>query len=79
MAAGWAGLIYGGVFAMCVAYLAWFGALRRLPASTAAVGTLLVPVIGVFSAALLLGEPLGWRQGAALAMTLGGVTLAVRG
>ena len=78
-AAGWAGLAYGGVFALGVAYIAWFGALRRLPASTAAVGTLLVPMVSVLGAALLLGEPLGWRQGAALAMTLAGVALAVRG
>lgn len=77
-AAGWAGLAYGGVFALGLAYIAWFGALRRLPASTAAVGTLLVPVVGVFGAAVLLGEPLGWRQAVALAMTLAGVALAVR-
>lgn len=76
---GWAALGYNGVFALCLAYVAWFGALRRLPASTAAVGTLLVPVLGVFSSALLLGEPLGLRQLAALALTLVGVALATRG
>ncbi|MBX6742016.1 MAG: EamA family transporter, partial [Acetobacteraceae bacterium] len=60
-------------------YLAWFAALRRLPASTATMGTLLGPVVGVLGSALLVGEPLGLREIAALTLTLGGVVLAVRG
>lgn len=75
---GWAALFYVIVVAMSVSYIAWFRALRALPASTAAIGTLLVPVIGVFSSALALGEPLGARQLLALGMTLAGVTLASR-
>lgn len=75
----WALLAYGGVFALGLCYLAWFGALRRLPASLASLGTLITPMVGVASAALFLGEPFGWREGAALALTLSGVALAVRG
>ena len=44
-----------------------------------AIGSLLVPIVGVLGSAALLGEPLGLRQGAALALTLGGVALASRG
>jgi drug/metabolite transporter (DMT)-like permease len=40
--------------------------------------TLLTPVIGVVSAAALLGEPFGLRQVLALALTLSGVALALR-
>eukprot|EP01035_Chromulina_nebulosa_P038289 gene38289-51713_t len=76
---GWAAVVYVGVFAMCVSYLAWFRALKLLPASTAAIGTLLVPVIGVASSAWALGEPLGPRQLIALALTVSGVVLASRG
>ena len=76
---GWGLIAYGGVFALGLCYLAWFGALRRLPASAAAVGTLLTPVVGVVSAALLLGEPFGWREATALALTVSGVLLAIRG
>jgi probable blue pigment (indigoidine) exporter len=76
---GWGCLIYVGGIAQVVAYLSWFGALRRLPASTASIGSLLIPVIGVFSAALVLGEPLGPRQLVSLALTTGGVLLAARG
>lgn len=76
---GWACLAYVAVVAQVVAYLVWFRALRRLPASTAAIGSLLVPVIGVLGSGLVLGEPLGLRHAVALAMTLGGVVLAARG
>ena len=76
---GWGALAYVAVVALCVSYLAWFRALKLLPAATAAIGTLLVPVIGVLSSAAALGEPLGARQLVALAMTVGGVLLASRG
>ena len=39
------------------AYFMWFIVIERLPASTAALGSLLIPVVGVGSSALLLGEP----------------------
>jgi drug/metabolite transporter (DMT)-like permease len=61
---------------MTLAYLAWFRALRLLPAGTAATGVLISPVIGVIGSALLLGDPLGPRQVAALGITLAGVGLA---
>ncbi len=75
---GWAGLAYVAIIPLTVAYLAWFRALRLLPASTAATGVLLAPMVGVFASAALLGEPLGPRQLLALAMTLTGVGLAAR-
>ncbi len=75
----WALLAYGGVFALGLCYLTWFAALRRLPASLASLGTLLTPMVGVASAAFFLGEPFGWREAAALTLTLSGVAFAVRG
>jgi drug/metabolite transporter (DMT)-like permease len=62
----------------CVAYVAWFAALARLPASIAAIGTMAVPVIGVVASALALHEKLGPGQIAALIFTLAGVVLAAR-
>ncbi len=61
-----------------LAYVTWFVALERLPAGTAAIATLLAPLVGVAGAGPVLGEPFGWREGAALAATLGGVVLAGR-
>lgn len=76
---GWAMVLHGGVGPMGLCYLAWFAALRRLPAEAAASGTLLTPVIGVAAAAFFLGEPLGVREVVALSMTIGGAVLAIRG
>ena len=56
---GWWLLVYSTVVQFCIAYVSWFAALSRLPASVAAIGTMAVPVIGVVASALALGEPLG--------------------
>jgi len=75
---GWMLLFYSTVIQFCVAYVAWFAALSRLPASIAAIGTMAVPVIGVVTSALALHETLGPGQIAALVFTLAGVALAAR-
>lgn len=75
---GWASLIYMTLIAFCLCYVCWFAALERLPAATASIGTLLIPVIGVLAAAAMLREPLGLREIAALVFTLGGVAVALR-
>src|SRR6188472_377912 len=75
---GWMLLVYATVIQFCVAYVSWFAALSRLPASVAAIGTMAVPVIGVVTAAVALHEPLGPGQIAALFFTLAGVVLATR-
>lgn len=75
----WLLMIYGGAVGLGVAYLPWFAALRRLPASIAALGTLMTPVVGVLGAVAFLGEPLGLREIGALVLTISGVALAVRG
>jgi drug/metabolite transporter (DMT)-like permease len=75
---GWLLVIYSTVVQFCIAYVAWFAALARLPASVAAIGTMAVPVIGVVASAIALHEPLGPGQIAALAFTLAGVVLATR-
>lgn len=75
---GWACILYVGVVAQAVAYLAWFRALRRLRASTATIGSLLAPVVGVLGSGVILGEALGWRHAAALVLVLAGILLAAR-
>jgi len=75
---GWGLLVYSIIGQFCIAYVAWFAALARLPASVAAIGTMAVPVIGVVASAVTLGEPLGAGQIAALLFTLAGVALATR-
>ena len=48
-----------------------------LPATVAAISTLAIPVVGLLSAAWLLGEPVGLRELAALALILGAMALVL--
>lgn len=52
----WFGLLYGIVAGTAVAYALWYQALDHLAAGTAGLGTLLVPVFGVFASVIVLGE-----------------------
>ncbi len=73
---GCTAILFVAALPMTLAYVAWFRALRLLPAATAATGVLISPVVGVVGSALLLGDPLGPRQLGALGLTLTGVGLA---
>jgi drug/metabolite transporter (DMT)-like permease len=61
-------LAYALVFPMLFGQWAYFQIVHLFPASVAAIGTLVVPIVGVFSSALMLGEPLGGRELLALAL-----------
>ena len=58
------------LFALPMVFCQWafFKVVRLFPAAIASIGTLAVPVIGVFSSALILGEPVGWIEFAAMAL-----------
>jgi drug/metabolite transporter (DMT)-like permease len=75
---GWLLFGYSTIVQFCIAYVCWFAALARLPASVAAIGTMAVPVIGVAASAIALHEPLGIGQITALLFTLAGVALATQ-
>jgi drug/metabolite transporter (DMT)-like permease len=77
--AGWACVTYVATIPMTVAYLAWFRALRLVPASMAATTVLVSPMVGVLGGTLVLGETLSVQQMVALALTMTGVALAARG
>jgi drug/metabolite transporter (DMT)-like permease len=47
---------YAGVIGSGIAYALWFEIMRRLPAGTASLGTLGIPVVGVISTVLIVGE-----------------------
>jgi len=47
---------YNGLVGMGLAYFLWFVVVERLPATTASLGSLLVPVVGVIGSAWLVGE-----------------------
>ena len=50
--------VFIGIFGSGVAYATWLEIVRRLPAATAALGALGIPVVGVISTVLITGEKL---------------------
>ena len=48
--------VLSGILGTGIAYGLWFSIIRKLPATTASLGVLGSPVIGVISSVLILGE-----------------------
>ncbi|MSO93309.1 MAG: DMT family transporter [Rhodospirillales bacterium] len=63
-----AGYLFNLMGPITICYYAWVRVISLIPASVAAIGTLLVPAVGVATGTLLLNERLGWRDAAALAL-----------
>ena len=77
-AIAWAVLLYHAI-AGAVAHLWWYAAVERVGPSRAAIFMNVTPVVGIATAALLVGEEIGpWQIGGA-AMVLGGVALTTGG
>ncbi|MDN5937553.1 MAG: DMT family transporter, partial [Salinisphaera sp.] len=68
-------LAYNGTLATAFAYWAMLALTQALPATTTALALLGVPVVGMLSAALILGEPITWTMGLGLGLILGGLIL----
>jgi drug/metabolite transporter (DMT)-like permease len=51
-------VVFTGVFGNAIAYAMWFAIVRRVPALTATLGIVGIPVIGVISTILIIGERL---------------------
>jgi drug/metabolite transporter (DMT)-like permease len=51
-------VVFTGVFGNAVAYALWFAIVRRVPALTATLGIVGIPVVGVVATMLILGERL---------------------
>ncbi len=73
--------MFSGLYVLLVGivlgYALWFRVVQSMPATVAAIGVLMIPAIGVVSGALLLGEPLGWREALALALVLSAIALVL--
>ena len=59
------------------AQAAWFYLARTLPPVASSVSVMLIPVLGVFSGALLLGEQLHWQDFAAVASMVAAIGLVL--
>lgn len=72
---GWLGIAYVSLVATALAYVAWFAALRHLPAGSVGLVGLLNPVTGVAVGLALGGERLGPLQVAGVVAVLAGVVV----
>lgn len=72
------GLAYAVFVAMIFCHTTYFKLLSLLPAHVAAISVLPVPVVGVVSSAMLLAEPVGPAEIAALTLVVGGLFLLIR-
>jgi len=70
-------LVYIFLFPMSFCQWAYFKTVGLLPASIAAIGTLMVPVIGVYSSYLILDEKVGIAELLALLLVLSALVLVL--
>jgi drug/metabolite transporter (DMT)-like permease len=71
------GLAYATLVGALFCHWAWFRLVAMLPAAVAAIGTLGIPIVGLFSSALILGEAVGTGELLALILVVSGLTLLV--
>lgn len=62
---------YNFLIPMLFCQWAFFRTVRLFPAAIAAVGTLAIPVVGVYASAVMLDEAVGWREFVALVLICG--------
>jgi len=75
---GWGASVWQGVANTLFGYGAWNWLLARYPAATVSPLSLLVPVVGMASAAIAFGEPLpAWKLGAGALVLLGLATITL--
>jgi len=72
---GWACLLYMAGLATILAYSFWYPLLKHYDLNQTVPYTLLVPVFGVVSGVLVLGEPLEWRITLGGLLTVGGIAV----
>lgn len=64
----WAAILYNAVLIFGFAHAAWFFLARSLPPIASTLSVMFIPILGVFSGALWLGEVLHWQDWAAVGL-----------
>lgn len=64
------GVAYNIVVCFVFCYWAWFKIVEMVPVGVSALSTLMIPVVGVFSGMVVLGETPGWNDLAALVLVI---------
>jgi drug/metabolite transporter (DMT)-like permease len=66
----WGAILYNAVLVFGFCQAVWFGLARSLPPVASSLSVMMIPVLGVFSGAFLLGESPHWQDYAATALIL---------
>lgn len=74
---GWGAVAYNAFAVMLIGYGVWYRLLQRYDMNQAMPITLMVPLIGVASGVMLLGEPFTWSILVGGLLTIGGVGIVV--
>jgi drug/metabolite transporter (DMT)-like permease len=64
----WFAIIFNAILVFGFAHATWFYLARSLPPIASTLSVMLIPVLGVFSGAWVLGEVLHWQDWAAMAL-----------
>ncbi|RZI68490.1 DMT family transporter [Variovorax guangxiensis] len=64
----WGAVFYNAVLIFGFAHAAWFSLARGLPPIASTLSVMLIPVLGVFSGAIWLGEVVHWQDWAAVVL-----------
>jgi drug/metabolite transporter (DMT)-like permease len=70
----WAAIVYNGLIVFGFAHVVWFQLARTLPPIASSLSIMMIPVVGIFSGASLLGETLHWQDYAAMLLILAGMS-----
>lgn len=71
--ATWGSIAYNAVLIFGFAHAAWFSLARDLPPVASTLSVMLIPVLGVFSGALWLGEAVHWQDWAAVLLMVAAI------
>jgi drug/metabolite transporter (DMT)-like permease len=71
--ATWWSIGYNAVLIFGFAHASWFFLARSLPPVASTLSVMMIPILGVFSGALGLGEVLHWQDWAAVALMVGAI------
>ncbi len=76
-AATWTAIFYNAFGVFVFAQATWLSLARNLPPLASTLSVMFIPVLGVFSGAVLLGEPLYWQDWTAIALIVLAIALVL--
>jgi len=66
----WGSILYNVFIAIAFCHIVWFRLARLLPPAASGLSVMMIPVVGVFSSMVILGEQPHWQDYVALALIL---------